>query len=114
MPIITLTDDNFDQHFTQSKLLILDFWAPWCEPCKDFSRIFSEVAEENQEIGVYFGSINVDQEKKLAKDFTILSVPTIAIIRDKVVVFIQSGVIPKQAFTDLLKQASELPEVISF
>jgi thioredoxin 1 len=112
--MITLTDDNFDQHFTQSKLLILDFWAPWCEPCKDFSKIFFEVAQENQAPDTYFGSINVDQEKKLAKDFSIRSVPTTAIIRDQVVVFIQSGVMPKKAFVDLLKQARELPEVISF
>lgn len=108
--VITLTDSNFDHYFTQNKILVVDFWAPWCEPCKDFNRLFHEIAKQKNTLA-NFGSINVDEEKKLAQDFSIKSVPTLAIIRNQVMVFYQSGIIPKNAFLDLLKQAINLPDI---
>jgi thioredoxin 1 len=107
--VLSLTDENFDQYFTEAKLLVIDFWAPWCAPCKGFTRVFHEVAAENAQDGFYFGSVNVDEEKTLAKDFNIGSVPTCAIIRNQLMVFIQSGEMPKQALKDLIQQAVDLP-----
>ncbi len=107
--IITLTDKNFDHYFDQSQILIINFWAPWCEPCHDFKGIFEEVSEKKMGAEKFcFGSIDVDQEKKLAQDFTIQSVPTLAIIRNQILVFIQSGVMPKSALIDLLNQTMQL------
>ena len=107
--IIILTDKNFDHHFAQAKLLAIDFWAPWCEPCKDFSRIFQEAAVEFPT--VQFATVNVDEEKNLAQDFSVKSVPTFAIIRNQVMVFHQAGTQPKKALIDLLKQAVALPDI---
>jgi len=107
--LLSLTDKNFDQYFTQAHLLVLDFWAPWCAPCEGFTRIFAEVAAENKQAGLCFGSINVDEEKTLAKDFNIGSVPTCAIIRNQIMIFIQSGAMPKKALQELIQRALDLP-----
>jgi thioredoxin len=107
--IIALTDHNFDHYFNQKKILVIDFWAPWCEPCKDFGRIFQEVADEKNAVA-HFSSINIDEEPKLAQDFSIKSVPTLAIIKNQIMIFYQSGLLPKKALIDLLEQAVNLAE----
>lgn len=107
--VIELTNKNFDAHFNQAKLLVMDFWAPWCEPCKDFSRILHEVAHDFP--SVVFGSVNVDEETKLAKDFSVKSVPTLAIIRNQVMICHQVGTLPKKTLIDLLTQAVNLPDI---
>lgn len=65
--VICLTDKNFDQYFHSSKLLAIDFWAPWCEPCKDFDRLFNELAADFPTI--VFATVNVDEEKKTCRRF---------------------------------------------
>lgn len=112
--VITLTDNNFDDYFAKSKLLVIDFWAPWCEPCKGFNKILHEIAEEKTQAEICFGTVNVDEEKKLALDFSVKSVPTLAIIHNQLMVFCQSGAMPKKALIDLLQQAMNLPEEIPF
>ena len=104
--ILQLTDENFDRHFKESKLLVIEFFAAWCEPCKDFKRIFLEVASLKTE--AVFASVDVEQEKKLAEDFTIKSIPTLAIIQNQILIFIQSGAMPKSALLKLVEQASAL------
>ncbi len=107
--VIALTDQNFDHYVEQKTFLAIDFWASWCEPCKDFSRIFTELASEHPDF--CFATVDVDTEKKLAQDFSVKSVPTFAIIRNKVMIFYQSGVMPKSALAKLLSQAKELEEI---
>ena len=104
-----LTDKNFDEVSSQTPWMVIDFWAEWCEPCKDFSRLFHEVAEEHLSEFSFF-TVDVDKEKQLAQDFSVKSVPTLAIIRNNVMVFYQSGLMPKQALKALLAQARALPE----
>lgn len=108
--VILLTHQNFDKYFKSPNLLVIDFWAPWCEPCKDFSRLFDEIAKETTQ-KICFASVNVDEEKSLAQDFSIKSVPTLAIIKNQVMVFHQSGAIPKSALQDLLQKALALPDI---
>lgn len=107
--IIALNQSNFDIHFQDKKLMFIDFWAPWCEPCKDFDRVFSQVAEKFP--ALCFGKINVDEEVELAKDFQIRSVPTLIIIRNQVVILQQVGLLPEKAFTDLIEQALSIEDV---
>lgn len=103
--IVHLDQDNFDQYF-QQPLLVIDFWAPWCEPCKDFDRVYSQVADVYPHI--VFAKVNVDQQVELAKDFTVRSVPTLVIIHQQTMVCHQAGLMPEQALRDLLDQAVSL------
>lgn len=101
-----LTDATFDTVIASNDLVILDFWADWCQPCKGFTRVLEQVAIEYPNI--IFGSVNIDTEKNLAEEFSISSVPTLMIFRQGVIVFFQSGVLPKSAITDLIQQACQL------
>ena len=106
MPITTLTKNNFDSVIETNELVIIDFWAEWCAPCLTFGKIFAEVSEQYP--NVIFGKINTEEESDLAADFMIRSIPTVMILRQKVMVFRESGLLPKEAFEDLIKQAQAL------
>ncbi len=100
--LVELTQANFDAYFAKP-LLAIDFWAPWCEPCHDFSKIYREVAQKYANI--VFATVNVDQEIALAKDFTIRSVPTLVLIHHQTMILHQAGLMPQAALCDLLDQA---------
>lgn len=106
MTIMTLTKENFDSVIEANELVVIDFWAEWCAPCLTFGKIFSEVAEQYP--NVIFGKINTEEEPHLATDFMIRSIPTVMILRQKVMVFREAGLLPKEAFEDLIHQAQAL------
>lgn len=106
MNIIEVTTENFDEVLNQHKLLLLDFWAQWCVPCKAFTKVVEQIAPEFPEFT--FGSIDIDKEKTLAEEFEIRSVPSIMILRDEVVVYANSGALTATALKDLLNQAKAL------
>ncbi len=106
MALETLTAANFDEKVQSNEIAILDFWAPWCGPCKMFAPIFEKVAGEYPDI--LFGKINTDEEQELAGSFRIQSIPTVAIMREGIVVFIQPGMLPEEALHDLIKQVKAL------
>ncbi len=106
MALETLTAANFDEKVQSNEIAILDFWAPWCGPCKMFAPIFEKVAGEYPDI--LFGKINTDEEQELAGSFRIQSIPTVAIMREGIVVFIQAGMLPEEALHDLIKQVKAL------
>ena len=106
MALENLTKENFDQKVQEHQIAILDFWAPWCAPCRQFAPIFEEVAKEHPDI--LFGKINTEEEQELASYFQIRSIPTVMVIKEGVVVFAQPGLLPKEALEDLIKQAKEL------
>lgn len=103
--LIHLDQDNFDAYFAKP-LLVIDFWAPWCEPCRDFARIYELVAKRYPQI--IFAKINVDQQTELAKDFTIRSVPTLVVIHHQTMILHQAGLLPESALVELLDQAISL------
>jgi len=106
MALINLTAENFNDEVQKNPIAILDFWAPWCGPCKSFAPIFEKVAGENPDI--LFGKINTEEEQALAQHFQIRSIPTVMILKEGIVVFNQAGMLPEEALNDLLAQVKEL------
>lgn len=106
MATVELTKDNFEQVVTESQMVIVDFWAPWCGPCRGFAPIYEQASESHQ--GVVFGKINTDQEQELAGAFGIRSIPTLMVFREKVVLFQQAGALPASALDEVITQAKAL------
>ncbi len=106
MALENLTKETFEEKVNSSEIAVLDFWAPWCGPCKQFAPIFEKTAEKYPDI--LFGKINTEEEQELAGYFQIRSIPTIAIMREGIVVFMQPGMIPEEGLDDLIGKVKEL------
>jgi thioredoxin len=106
MATVDLTKDNFEQTVTDNQIVIVDFWAPWCGPCKGFAPVFEKAAEAHTD--VVFGKVNTDDQQELAGAFNIRSIPTLMIFREKVVLFQQAGALPGQALEQVLAQAKSV------
>ncbi len=106
MTVTALTTEAFDATIGGHDIVVADFWAPWCGPCRGFAPIFEKVAQENAD--AKFVKINTDEEQSLAMHFGIRSIPTLMIFREQVIVFQQAGALPKAALEDVLRQVREL------
>lgn len=106
MSVKIITDKNIEQALSENKILFLDFWASWCEPCKVFGPIFERVAAKNPD--VFFGKINTETEHLLSSDFSIRSIPTLVILKEGHIIFSESGVIPEYVLTNLVEKARNL------
>ncbi len=106
MATIELTKDNFDQTINGGKTVIIDFWAPWCGPCRGFAPVFEKASESHPD--VVFAKINSDEQQELAGSFNIRSIPTLMVFREKVILFQQAGALPGQALEQVLTQAKSL------
>jgi thioredoxin 1 len=106
MALENLTAENFNDKVTSSEIVILDFWAPWCGPCRQFAPIFEKVAGEYPDI--LFGKVNTEEEQALAQHFQIQSIPTIIVLRDNIGLFQQPGMIPEEGLHDIIKQVQAL------
>ena len=106
MATIALTKDNFEQVVNDNDMVLVDFWAPWCGPCKGFAPVFEASSEEHTDI--VFGKVNTDDEQDLAASFNIRSIPTLMLFREKVILFSQAGALPGSALEQVITQGREL------
>jgi thioredoxin 1 len=106
MAVVELTKENFEQVVTSNPTVIIDFWAPWCGPCKGFAPVFERVAESQPD--VVFAKVNTDDEQEIASHFQIRSIPTLMVFRDQIIVFSQPGALPQSALEQVVVKAKEL------
>jgi thioredoxin 1 len=103
---VELTGANFREVVEKNGIVLIDWWAEWCGPCRAFAPVFERVAAKNDDI--VFGKVNTDAEQELSSTFQIRSIPTLMIFRDKVLLFSQAGALPEAGLEDLVKQVRAL------
>lgn len=106
MAAIDLTKDNFQSAIDDNDIVIVDFWATWCGPCKQFAPVFEAASELHPDI--VFGKVNTEEQQELAGDFQIRSIPTLMIFREQIGVFMQPGALPPQALEEIIGKVREL------
>jgi thioredoxin len=106
MATVVLTKDNFEGIVNGNDMVIVDFWAPWCGPCKGFAPVFDAASEKHSD--VIFGKVNTDDEQELAASFNIRSIPTLMLFREKVILFSQAGALPGAALEQIIAKGKEL------
>ena len=106
MAVVELTKENFEQVVTGNPMVIVDYWAPWCGPCRGFAPVFEKVAEANPD--VVFAKVNTDDEQEIAAHFQIRSIPTLMVFKEQVIVFSQPGALPQGAFEEVVQKTKSL------
>ncbi|MFD4372930.1 thioredoxin [Streptomyces sp. NPDC058486] len=106
MSTIELTKDNFDEVVSGNDFVLIDFWASWCGPCRQFGPVYEAASERHQDL--VFAKVDTEAQTELAAAFDIRSIPTLMIVRENVAIFAQPGALPEAALEDVIGQARKL------
>ncbi|MHB0986129.1 MAG: thioredoxin [Sulfuricella sp.] len=106
MATVELNQGNFEGVVTGNDMVIVDFWAPWCGPCRSFAPTYEQISDKYP--GIVFAKVNTEAEQDLAGYFQIRSIPTLMVFREKVIIYSEAGALPASGLEQLIEQAQQL------
>ncbi len=106
MAVVNLTKENLEDTINNNDMVIIDFWAEWCGPCKSFGPTFEKVAEDHDNI--VFAKINTEEQQELAAMFQIRSIPTLMMFREQIIIFKEAGALPESALREVVERVQTL------
>ncbi|EGV32397.1 thioredoxin [Thiorhodococcus drewsii AZ1] len=106
MAVVELDTNTFEQTIQNNDFVVVDYWAPWCGPCRSFAPVYEKVSNDFDDI--VFAKLNTEEHQEIAAHFQIRSIPTLMIFREQIIIFSQAGALPEGGFRELLSKAKEL------
>jgi thioredoxin len=106
MATVEVTAENLESIITGNNIVLVDFWAPWCGPCRSFAPVYEQMSEQHTD--VVFAKVNTEEQHALAAHFQIRSIPTLMLFREQIILFAQPGALPGQALEQILAKAKTL------